>query len=60
MICLAGTLACLTGADIAYNLSEANELKPYFQELDSKKYVKGNEVLQIILFLKGNFETLVQ
>lgn len=52
---VAGTLACLTGAGIAYNLGEADELKPYFQELASKKYVKGKKALQIILFLEGDF-----
>ena len=52
---VAGTLACLTGAGIAYNLSEADELKPYFQELTSKKYENGKKVLQIILFLEGDF-----
>ena len=52
---VAGTLACLTGAGVAYNLGEADELKPYFQELTSKKYEKGKKVLQIILFLEGDF-----
>ena len=52
---VADTLACLTGAGIAYDLSEADELKPYFQELTSKKYEKGKKVLQIILFLEGEF-----
>lgn len=52
---VAGTLACLTGAGIAYNLGEADKLKPYFQELASKKYEKGKKVLQIILFLEGDF-----
>lgn len=52
---VAGTLACLTGAGIAYNLSEADELKPYFQELASAKYEKGKKALQIILFLEGDF-----
>ena len=52
---MAGTLTCLTGAGIAYNLGEADELKPYFQELASKKYEKGKKVLQIILFLEGDF-----
>lgn len=52
---VAGTFACLTGAGIAYNFGEADELKPYFQELASKNYEKGKKVLQIILFLEGNF-----
>jgi len=43
---VADTLACLTGAGIAYDLSEADELKPYFQELASAKYEKGKKVLQ--------------
>ena len=52
---VSGTLACLTGAGIAYNLGGADELKPYFQELTSKKYEKGKKALQIILFLEGEF-----
>ena len=36
-------------------MSEADELKPYFQELTSKKYENGKKVLQIILFLEGDF-----
>lgn len=52
---VAGTLACLTGSGVAYTLSEADELKPYFQELSSTKYEKGKKLLQIILFLEGDF-----
>ena len=52
---VAGTLACLTGAGVAYNLGEADELKPYFQELASAKYEKGKKVLQVLLFLEGDF-----
>lgn len=40
---VAGTLACLTGASVAYNWSDADELKPYFQELASTKYEKGKK-----------------
>ena len=52
---VAGTLACLTGAGVEYKLGEADELKPYFQDLVSTKYEKGKKVLQVILFLEGDF-----
>lgn len=52
---VAGTLACLAGAGIAYNMGDADELKPYFLELASTKYGKGKKVLQIVLFLEGDF-----
>ncbi|MCI8646381.1 MAG: hypothetical protein HFE76_06170 [Firmicutes bacterium] len=54
---VAGTLACLAGAGIAYTMGEADELKPYFQELASAKYEKGKKALQVILFLEGNFRS---
>lgn len=57
---VAGTLACLTGAGVAYPLSGADELKPYFKELASAKYEKGKKVLQIILFLEGDFGSKIR
>jgi len=50
-----GTLACLLGAKVAYPLAEADELKPYSEELCSGRYENGRKSLEVILFLEGDF-----
>lgn len=43
------------GAGVAYSLGKADDLKPYFKSITSSKFEKGQNSLQVVLFLEGDF-----
>lgn len=51
-----GTLACLVGAGVSDTL-EAEQLKPFIEELILHKYEKGKNRIEVVLFLEGDFKT---
>ena len=52
---VAGTIACLVGAGLEHPLGDADDLKPYFQELTSSKYENNKKGLEVVFVLEGDF-----
>ncbi len=54
---IAMTLACLCGANSKHDYQNSDQLKPFFDILNSNRVSYGENKIKVILFLEGNFST---